>query len=297
MEIPVIDLKALDGDKRTEAMAQLHEACENWGFFWVKHHGIDESLMEKVKDFVNCHYEKHMEKSFFELDLAKELGPKANPSEVDWKSTYFLQHHPKCNIEDFPEIGAEFRETVEIYIHQLTKVAEKLAEGLSENLGLAKDHIKKTFSPPFIGTKIAKYPHCPDPERVFGLRAHTDAGGIILLLQDDTVPGLEFYKDGMWVPVTPNKDHKIFVNLGDQVEIMSNGIYKSILHRVRAEKEGCRLSIATFYNPGANAVIKPDAKLLYPGGYQFQEYLAYYQGTKFGDKAARFQAIKEMFSK
>lgn len=184
---------------------------------------------------------------------------------------------------------------MEIYIHQLTKVAKKLAEGLSENLGLPKDHIKNTFSPPFIGTKVAKYPHCPDPDRVFGLRAHTDAGGIILLLQDDTVPGLEFYKDATWVPVTPNKDYKIFVNLGDQIEIMSNGVYKSILHRVRAEKEGSRLSIATFYNPGANAVIKPYPKLLYPGDYRFQEYLDYYQGTKFGDKAARFQALKKMF--
>lgn len=185
---------------------------------------------------------------------------------------------------------------MEIYIHQLTKVAEKLAEGISENLNLAKDHIKKTFSPPFIGTKVAKYPNCPHPDRVFGLRAHTDAGGIILLLQDDNVPGLEFYKDGMWVPVKPNKDNKIFVNLGDQVEIMSNGLYKSILHRVRAEKEGSRLSIATFYNPGANSVIKPDPKLLYPGGYRFKEYLDYYQGTKFGDKAARFQALKDMFN-
>lgn len=35
MEIPVIDLKALDDAKRTEAMAQLHDACEKWGFFWV----------------------------------------------------------------------------------------------------------------------------------------------------------------------------------------------------------------------------------------------------------------------
>ncbi|KAJ3671145.1 hypothetical protein LUZ60_008571 [Juncus effusus] len=297
MEIPVIDLEAVNnGDTRSTAMAQLHDACQNWGFFWVKNHGVEVELMDKVKDFVNCHYEKYSKNNFFESDLAKGLGPQTNPLEVDWESTYFLQHEPKSNIDEFQQIGPEFRETMEIYIHELiTKVVEKLIEGLSENLGLHKDHIKKIFAPPFIGTKVAKYPNCPQPERVFGLRAHTDAGGIILLLQDDSVPGLEFYKDGMWVPVQPNKDHKIFVNLGDQIEVMSNGVYKSILHRVRAEKEGSRLSIATFYNPGVNSVIKADPKLLYPSGYRFQEYLDYYMGTKFGDKVERFQTLKEIF--
>lgn len=75
----------------------------------MKNHGIDKNLMDKVRDFVNCHYDKYLEKSFFDSDLVKELGLKTNALEVDWESTYFLQHHPKSNIEDFPEIGAEFR--------------------------------------------------------------------------------------------------------------------------------------------------------------------------------------------
>lgn len=75
----------------------------------MKNHGIDKNLMDKVKDFVNCHYDKYLDKSFVDSDLAKELGPKTDASEVDWESTYFLQHQPKSNIEDFPEIGAEFR--------------------------------------------------------------------------------------------------------------------------------------------------------------------------------------------
>uniref|UniRef100_A0A6V7QTI7 1-aminocyclopropane-1-carboxylate oxidase n=1 Tax=Ananas comosus var. bracteatus TaxID=296719 RepID=A0A6V7QTI7_ANACO len=273
----------LDGEKRRETMSLLHEACAKWGFFW------------RVKKFANAHYEDFLKQKFYNSELAKGLGPQTKAAEVDWECTYYLQHQPVCNINDFPDITAEFRQTMDEYIKQLVKVAEKLAESLSENLGLEIDYLKRTFSPPFVGTKVAIYPQCPEPEYVTGFRAHTDAGGIILLLQDDTVPGLEFFKDGEWVPISPTKDNRIFVNIGDQIEVVSNGTYKSILHRVTAPKEGNRLSIATFYNPGNGAVISPVPKLLYPSGYRFQEYLEYYFGTKFSDKVARFQTLREVF--
>jgi hypothetical protein len=61
-----------------------------------------------------------------------------------------------------------------------------------------------------------------------GLREHTDAGGIILLFQDDMVPGLDFMKEGKWFTIPPTKGNRIFVNLGDQVEVVSNGIMEYI---------------------------------------------------------------------
>ncbi|XP_038987194.1 1-aminocyclopropane-1-carboxylate oxidase 1-like isoform X2 [Phoenix dactylifera] len=296
MAIPVINLRELDGERRTETMSLLHEACEKWGFFWVENHGINKALMEKVKRLVNSHYEEFLKQSFYESELAKELGPLTKASEVDWQSTYFIRHQPESNdVNDVPGHEIEFCKAMEGYIRQLIELAERLAEVMSENLGLEKCYLKKAFSPPFVGAEVAKYPQCPHPELVMGLRARTDAGGISLLLQDDMVPGLEFFKDGKWVPITPAKDNRIFVNLGDQVEVISNGLYKSILHRVVADKDGSRLSIATFYNPGANAIISPAPKLLYPGGYRFKDYLDYYTGAKFSDKGARFQTIKDMF--
>ncbi|NP_001290515.1 1-aminocyclopropane-1-carboxylate oxidase 1 [Elaeis guineensis] len=296
MAVPVINLRELDGDRRTETKSLLHEACEKWGFFWVENHGIKEALMEKVKGLVNSHYEEYLKQSFYESELAMGLGPQTQSSEADWESTYFIQHQPESNnIHDIPGHEIEFCEAMEDYIRQLIKLAETLAELMSENLGLDKCYLKEAFSPAFVGTKVAKYPQCPQPKLLMGLRARTDGGGIILLLQDDMVPGLEFFKHGKWVPITPKKDNRIFVNLGDQVEVMSNGLYKSILHRVAADKDGSRLSIATFYNPGADAIISPAPKLLYPGGYRFKDYLDYYTGTKFSDKGARFQTIKDMF--
>lgn len=183
------------------------------------------------------------------------------------------------------------------YIAQLIKVAEKLSELMCENLGLEKDYIKKAFSGsegPCVGTKVAKYPQCPNPELVRGLREHTDAGGIILLLQDDQVPGLEFFKDGKWVTIPPSKNGTLFVNTGDQIEVLTNGRYRSVVHRVLADKSGSRLSIATFYNPAGEAIISPAPKLLYPSHYCFQDYLKLYATTKFSDKETRFESMRKI---
>ncbi|KAL1307851.1 hypothetical protein AAHE18_17G063600 [Arachis hypogaea] len=140
-----------------------------------------------------------------------------------------------------------------------------------------------------------------NPDLVKGLRAHTDAGGIILLLQDDKVSGLQLLKDGKWVDVPPMR-HSIVVNLGDQIEVITNGKYKSVEHRVIAQTNGTRMSIASFYNPGSDAVIYPAPSLLEQkpeegGGNQqypkfvFEDYMKLYAALKFQAKEPRFQAM------
>ncbi|KAF0916301.1 hypothetical protein E2562_005904 [Oryza meyeriana var. granulata] len=306
-QIPVIDLKGLAGgdDDRSRTMAKLHEACQDWGFFWVDSHGVDAALMEEVKRFVYRHYEEHLENKFYASDLAKNLkddrGDGALSDQADWETTYFIQHLPKNTAADFTEIPPATREALDAYMAQMVSLAERLADCISLNVGLDAARVRDAFAPPFVGTKFAMYPACPRPDLVWGLRAHTDAGGIILLLQDDAVGGLEFHRGGReWVPVGPTKGGRLFVNIGDQVEVLSGGAYKSVVHRVAAGTEGRRLSVATFYNPGPDAVVAPATASLaaapYPGPYRYGDYLEYYQGTKFGDKAARFQAVKNLFS-
>lgn len=189
------------------------------------------------------------------------------------------------------------RKAMDEYINQLIKLAEHLSELMCENLGINNNHIMEAFAGstgPTVGTKAAVYPQCPRPELIRGLREHTDAGGIILLLQDDQVPGLEFFKDGKWVKIPPSRNNRIFINTGDQVEILSNGVYKSALHRVKAMKDGKRLSIATFYNPSGDAIISPASELLLPNQFRFEDYLKLYTKTKFGDKGLRFQSLKNI---
>ncbi|KAL0315753.1 UNVERIFIED_CONTAM: 1-aminocyclopropane-1-carboxylate oxidase 1 [Sesamum radiatum] len=297
MEIPVLDFTKLEGEGRSETMASLHDACAKWGFFMIENHGIDVELMRKVKLLVNRHYEENLKASFYDSEMAKNLENDGYISDKDWESTYFIWHRPCSNINELTSLSSDLRKAMDDYIDQLIKVAEKISELMCENLGIEKNHIMEAFSGsrgPSVGTKVAIYPQCPLPERIRGLREHTDAGGIILLLQDDQVPGLEFFKDGKWVKIPPSKNNRLFVNTGDQVEILTNGAYKSALHRVLAMKDGNRLSIATFYNPAGDAIISPAPKLLLPSHYCFRDYLNLYTKTKFGDKDLRFQSLKNM---
>lgn len=209
----------------------------------------------------------------------------------------------------------------------IEKLAEELLDLLCENLGLEKGYLKKAFygsNGPTFGTKVSNYPPCPKPDLIKGLRAHTDAGGIILLFQDDQVSGLQLLKDGEWIDVPPMR-HSIVINIGDQLEVCSNlmhieetfveqniqmlmcvqvitnGKYKSVMHRVIAQTDGNRMSLASFYNPGGDAVICPAPELLekeekvkaYPK-FVFQDYMKLYARLKFQEKEPRFEAMKAM---
>ncbi|CAK9160354.1 unnamed protein product [Ilex paraguariensis] len=188
------------------------------------------------------------------------------------------------------------------YRAELKKLAENVMEAMDENLGLPKGYIKKSFNGEgdnaFFGTKVSHYPPCPHPERLNGLRAHTDAGGVILLFQDDEVKGLQILKDGQWIDVQPRRN-AIVINTGDQVEVLSNGRYKSVWHQVLANPDEKRRSIASFYNPSLKATIGPAPELVdkvskeldqtYPK-FVFGDYMNVYAEQKFLPKEPRFQA-------
>ncbi|MED6162190.1 Aconitate hydratase mitochondrial [Stylosanthes scabra] len=302
---PVINYEKLNGEERKPTMEKIKDACENWGFFELVNHGIPHDMMDTVERLTKEHYRKCMEQRFKEVVASK--GLEAVQSEVidmDWESTFHLKHLPQSNIFEIPDLSDEYRKVMKEFALKLEKLAEDLLDLLCENLGLEKGYLKKAFygssGSPTFGTKVANYPPCPKPDLVKGLRAHTDAGGIILLFQDDKVSGLQLLKDGKWIDVPPMR-HSIVVNLGDQLEVITNGKYKSVEHRVIAQTDGTRMSIASFYNPGSDAVIYPapelleteedDKKHLYPK-FVFQDYMKLYAALKFHAKEPRFEAFK-----
>lgn len=287
-------------------MGVLRDACENWGFFELLNHGISHEFMDKVERLTKEHYKKCMEQRFKEFaSQALENGEELNTSNMDWESTFFLRHLPESNISEVPDLDDEYRKVMKEFATELEKLAERLLDLLCENLGLEKGYLKSAFNGskgPTFGTKVSNYPACPRPELFKGLRAHTDAGGIILLFQDDKVSGLQLEKDGQWVDVPPMR-HSIVVNIGDQLEVITNGKYKSVMHRVVAQTDGNRMSIASFYNPGSDALIYPAPALvekeaekeatIYPK-FVFEDYMKLYVAQKFQAKEPRFETMKAM---
>ncbi|KAG6604754.1 1-aminocyclopropane-1-carboxylate oxidase 1, partial [Cucurbita argyrosperma subsp. sororia] len=310
MEFPIINLEKLNGEERAPILEKIKDACENWGFFELLNHGIEPEFLDKVERLTKQHYKKCMEQRFKELVESKGLdGVQAEVNDLDWESTFFLRHLPVSNIADLPDLADEYRAVMKEFAAKLEKLAEVLLDLLCENLGLPKGYLKNVFygsKGPTFGTKVSNYPPCPKPDLIKGLRAHTDAGGIILLFQDDKVSGLQLLKDDQWVDVPPLR-HSIVVNIGDQLEVITNGKYKSVLHRVIAQRDGeGRMSLASFYNPGSDAVIYPAPALvgkegeeknevLYPK-FVFEDYMKLYAGLKFQAKEPRFEAMKAVES-
>ncbi|CAH1439487.1 unnamed protein product [Lactuca virosa] len=107
------------------------------------------------------------------------------------------------------------------------------------------------------------YPPCPQPEQVIGLTPHSDAVGITILLQLNEVEGLQIKKDGIWIPIKP-LPNAFIVNIGDILEIVTNGQYKSIEHRAIVNSEKERLSIATFLSPNLDGDLGPAPSLITP---------------------------------
>ncbi|KAJ9566801.1 hypothetical protein OSB04_002767 [Centaurea solstitialis] len=310
MAIPVIDFSKLDGEERAMAMAQIANGCQEWGFFQLVNHGISVELLEKVKRVTSECYKLEREEKFFKnsapVKLLKELVEKKTVEKlenIDWEDVFLLSDD-----NEWPPKTPGFKETMTEYRAELKKLAEKLMEVMDENLGIPKGYIKKAFNggegeKAFFGTKVSHYPPCPNPEMVNGLRAHTDAGGVILLFQDDKVDGLQILKNGQWIDVQPIPN-SIVINTGDQIEVLSNGRYKSVWHRVNVMQNGTRRSIASFYNPSYNATMEPAKELMekeneevnqlgYPK-FMFGDYMSVYTKQKFQPKEPRFQAVRTL---
>ncbi|XP_028087847.1 codeine O-demethylase-like [Camellia sinensis] len=146
----------------------------------------------------------------------------------------------------------------------LVKREYKTVFGLmAKALKIDKGEMEEMFDDGMQSVRMSYYPPCPQPEKVMGLRPHSDATGITILLQVNGVEGFQIKKDGIWIPVSFLPDAFV-VNVGDTLEILSNGLYNSIEHRVTVNSVKERMSIAMFFNPKFEAEIGPAASFLNP---------------------------------
>ncbi|XP_059074023.1 1-aminocyclopropane-1-carboxylate oxidase-like [Cryptomeria japonica] len=304
--VPVIDMKKLNGEDRNIAMAEIDTACQQWGFFQLLNHGIPQSLLDKVQELFKEHYKNSMDAQFLKSAPVQMLNKALSEQdcikiEADWESGFFLQHSSHQPAMASPALPADLKEAMDEFAEEMSRLADRMLGIMDENLGLEKGYLKKALSgkdSPFFGTKMCHYPPCPRPDIIDGLRSHTDAGGIILLLQDDKVDGLQVLKDGTWFDVQP-MSHAIVIDIGDQLEVITNGKYKSMWHRVLAKTDGNRMSVASFYNPSSSAKVYPAPSLVrdIPNTENYPEfisadYMRIYGEQKFLAKEPRIEAMR-----
>ncbi|XP_034698845.1 protein SRG1-like [Vitis riparia] len=270
--LPTIDMKHLImSETAGSELEKLHSTCKQWGFFQLVNHGVSSSLVEKLKSEIG---------EFYKLPLEERMKYKMRPGDVegyghlpiwsedqklDWADRFYMITNPIHTRKPYllPELPSSLRDSLECYLAELQKLAMMLLGFMAKALKLEKGEMEDLFEDGMQSVRMTYYPPCPQPELVMGLTPHSDATGITILLQINGVDGLQIKKDGVWIPVSFLPD-ALVVNVGDVVEILSNGVYTSIEHRatVNAAKE--RISIAMFFNPKFSAQIKPAPSLINP---------------------------------
>ncbi|ESQ47087.1 hypothetical protein EUTSA_v10028311mg [Eutrema salsugineum] len=178
---------------------------------------------------------------------------------LDWIDRLHLTTYPEDQrkLKFWPEIPTGFRETLHEYTMKLKMMKDQLFMGMARSLDLEDNCFQEMCGENSImETRFNMYPPCPRLDKVIGNRPHTDGSVITLLLPDKNVEGLQFLKDGNWykAPIIPDT---ILVTVGDVLQIMSNGVYKSPVHRVVTNREKERISVTTFCFPHADQVIQP----------------------------------------
>ncbi|KAJ7516832.1 hypothetical protein O6H91_21G000500 [Diphasiastrum complanatum] len=214
-------------------------------------------MLEATEKFFNLPVKDRM--AYFSSDMTKPLryGTSHNPtidSALQWRDCMYLPCKlAEENVQTWPAV---YRKEALDYVKEMNNLTEILLELMSESLHLAPNTLRNVLGPDMLHNMVLNYyPACPQPDLTIGFREHSDKSTITILLQDE-IGGLEVSHKDCWVPVQPLKD-ALLVNLGDVMEILSNGRYKSIAHRVIVNSNSKRLSIGSFYNVAYNAIISP----------------------------------------
>ncbi|ESR46141.1 hypothetical protein CICLE_v10001620mg [Citrus x clementina] len=269
-QLPVIDMhKLLSGDD--SELEKLDRACKEWGFCQLMNHGVSSSLVEKVKaeiqDFFNLPIDE--KKKFWQqpgdIEGFGQLFITSEEQKLDWgygfTLTTFPTHLRKPHL--FPKLPLPFRDDLEVYLTELKNLALKILDQMAKALRMDPNDMKELFENGMQSLRMNYYPPCPQPEQVVGHNSHCDTSALTLLLQVNEMDGLQIKKDGKWVAVKPLPDAFV-VNIGDALEIFTNGTYRSIEHRATVNSAKERLSFATFYNPKLDGELGPAPSLITP---------------------------------
>jgi isopenicillin N synthase-like dioxygenase len=277
MSLPIVSIRPLiecPGDLDAVAVA-IDKACREFGFFYVVDHGVNQDLIARLE---------RVSREFFSLPQGDKdqismdkggrawrgyfrVGDELTSGLPDQKEgLYFGQQlepdHPLVQSQTplhgpnlFPNIPAELRETVLEYISNLTRLGHCLMRGIALALGIEADYFEKNgTADPLVLFRIFHYPSVADPE-LWGVGEHTDYGLLTILLQD-SVGGLEVKTARGWITAPPIPGTFV-CNIGDMLDRMTRGIYRSTPHRVKNTTGAGRFSFPLFFDPNFFWNVKP----------------------------------------
>ncbi|MET7596473.1 isopenicillin N synthase family dioxygenase [Streptomyces sp. NPDC004082] len=280
-QLPIIDLSAAGRGPQARALlhAQLHSAAHDVGFFQLVGHGVTEAETSALLGAM---------RRFFALPEADRLaldnvnsphfrgytrtGDERTGGGRDWRDqldigperparapapgepAYWWLEGPN----QWPAALPELRTAALAWIDRLSSVAARLLRELLTAIGAPGDFYEPVFGErahPHL--KLVRYPGSAGDGADQGVGAHKDYGFLTLLLQDE-VGGLQVQRgDGLFHDVPPIPGAFV-VNLGELLEVATNGYLVATNHRVVSPPGATeRFSVPFFYNPRLDARVEP----------------------------------------
>ncbi|KAL1196845.1 Gibberellin 20 oxidase 3 [Cardamine amara subsp. amara] len=279
LQVPLIDLAGfLSGDKFlvSEATRLVSEAATQHGFFLVTNHGVDEKLLSRAHLFMDTFFKAPTcEKKKAQRTWGESSGYASSfvgrfTSKLPWKETLSFKFSPEekshsQTVKDFvsKKMGdryEEFGKVYQEYAEAMNTLSLKIVELLGMSLGVDRRHFREFFEDNESILRLNYYPQCKQPELALGTGPHCDPTSLTILHQDQ-VDGLQVFSDNQWQSIPPNP--KAFVvNIGDTFMALTNGRYKSCLHRAVVNSETDRKTFAFFLCPKGDKVVKPPEELV-----------------------------------
>ena len=290
MQLPVVDVGPLvtGDDDRAGVAAEIERACRHNGFFYITGHGVDEGLQRQLEESSRRFFAQDRETK---MEIAMEHGGRAwrgyfpvgaelTSGKADVKEGIYFgaelpADHPR--VQDgtplhganlFPRDVPELRTAVLAFMDAMTRLGHAVMEGIALSLGLPASYFADRYTrEPLTLFRIFNYPGdstAAGNEPRWGVGEHTDYGLLTILKQDDT-GGLEVKSGGGWIPAPPIPG-AFLCNIGDMLDRMTAGQYKSTPHRVQNVARRDRLSFPFFFDPNFDAriapIVKPDATVV-----------------------------------
>ncbi|KAJ0984780.1 hypothetical protein J5N97_003136 [Dioscorea zingiberensis] len=247
--VPVVHLG------HSDETAEIKAALQSWGMFQVIDHGLSSSFLDEIRYIARTFFKLPMEeKQKYSNIIDGEFKHEGYGNDnitaegqiLDWNDRLYLSVQPEDErkLELWPVNPSSFRDVLHEYTIKTRKLINYILKVVAKSLELDKDFFSSHLGDKSrLNARFNYYPSCSRPDLVFGLKPHSDATLITVILPDKDVEGLQVMKDGKWFKVTTSP-HALLLNIGDQMEIMSNGIFKSPVHRVVTNPDNERISVA-----------------------------------------------------
>ena len=274
--VPVIDIAGLGaGDAtRDQAIAQeLGKAAREVGFLYVTGHGVPDALLVDLRQAAERLFALPLERKM-DVYIGKSKNHRGYVPEGeeglatstrDKKEAFdlaidlpaddpdYCAGNPMLGPNQWPDLPG-FREPVQAYYDAAFAVGRRLMRGFAIALGEPPDVFERYVTRPPSQLRLIHYPYAPDAIDAMGIGAHTDYDCFTLL--HSTVPGLEVLNgDGVWIDAPPIPGAFV-VNIGDMLELWTNGTFIATSHRVRKVKEE-RYSFPLFFAVDYHTKVAP----------------------------------------